>query len=464
MRNVVLCCLDSVRADTFAEYAPELVARAELSYTQCRAASSWSAPSYASMVTGQLASEHGVCSHDKSLEGVDRAETVFGDLDGHRALGVSTNVFAGSPFGFDRFFDSFVDVSETRRYAAGLDPTAFGSQYDSPARAGIAFLRAALRADATTKSLVNGALGFAQVASEGLPIPTLLDDGARPVVREARSLVDASPEPFVLFSSVMEAHTPLRHIRGFDRSLHDASNRFTTDRHSVWELLEAPEAYPAFLETRRGLYDASVDYLDRTLAPFVDWLVEETVHETTVVITADHGENQGYPYEEGHMRHKSSLSESLLHVPLVVVNPPEGYSERVTDYVSHLELPTLLAAFAREEVVDVTREQVVAEHVGMSAGPDPPDRKRYWDRLMRAAYADERKVVWDSLGDHGWYDLDHARPCWQEPLETTEPVPKWARQRFSEDAHVAKRRLRRAGSADDVGAGVQERLEKLGYA
>ncbi|WP_435159099.1 alkaline phosphatase family protein [Haladaptatus sp. DFWS20] len=59
-RNVLLVCLDTVRADVFGEHANCLHRMADVSFTQCRAASSWTIPSHASMFTGQLPSVHGV--------------------------------------------------------------------------------------------------------------------------------------------------------------------------------------------------------------------------------------------------------------------------------------------------------------------------------------------------------------------------------------------------------------------
>ena len=462
MRNVVLCCLDSVRADVFAAVADRLRDRAELRYDGCRAASSWSAPSYASMLTGRLPHDHGVTTHDPSLASVEPSETFLADLDGYGLTGVSTNVFAGSAFGFDRFFDRFVDVTEATRFPEGLDPAAFRSDRDG-LRAYPAYLRAALAHDRPAASLANGAIGLLDTLSEDAPVPKPFDDGATAVIREGRRAVERTGEPFFLFTTFMEAHTPLRHVRGFDRALHDAPRGFTTDERSVWELMDATDEHAEFLRHRRGLYAAAVDYLDRTLVPFVDRLVAETDRETTVVITADHGENQGYPWEEGRVRHKSSLSEGLLHVPLLVVNPPAGYPAVESGYVSQLELGRLLVAFARGETIDPTADRIVAEHAGMSAGPEPPDSRAYWDRLMRAAYDDDRKVVWDSLGGVAAYELDRSRPCWQRRLDGEATVPEWARDRFRGDAVGTKRRLVESSRRRDVDAPVRERLEKLGY-
>lgn len=465
MRNVVVLSLDSVRKDVFDCRAHRLADRADLTVESCRAASSWSAPSYASMLTGELPHRHGVHAHGDDFRSVPRSATFLDEIAFSDTFGVSTNVFAGSAFGFDRFFDQFVDVTETCRSPGGIDPGAVVSDHDGPTLAvALAVLRSMLWHDKPLQSLANGAIGLLDTVSESRPVPKLFDDGATAVIRETKRAVDDATEPFFGFGVFMEAHTPLRHVRGFDRSIHAASNGFTTDNRTVWELMDATEQHTTFLKHRRELYAASIDYLDRKIAPFVDWIQSNTDLETTIVVTADHGENQGYPCEEGRVRHKSSLSEGLLHVPLIVFNPPDGYPESVDDHVSHLDLGSLLVALATDKAPPPTSSRIVAEHIGMSAGPRPPANEEYWDRLMRAAYDGTTKVVWDSLGDCRRYKLDRNRPCWQRRASTGGTPPKWAMNTFETDAPTSKRNALAADSAiEHLDNSVVDRLEKLGY-
>src|SRR6056297_3190608 len=102
--NVVLLCLDSVRKDFFDEYAPRLRERADLEFDQCRAASGWSVPSHASMMTGTLPHQHGIHVYNRDFSGLHRDETWLGELPRHRALGASANVYASDAFGFDGVF------------------------------------------------------------------------------------------------------------------------------------------------------------------------------------------------------------------------------------------------------------------------------------------------------------------------------------------------------------------------
>ena len=63
-RNVVLVCLDTVRKDYFDEYATRLQKLCDVSFEQCRAASSCSVRSHASFMTGELPYRHGIDSYN----------------------------------------------------------------------------------------------------------------------------------------------------------------------------------------------------------------------------------------------------------------------------------------------------------------------------------------------------------------------------------------------------------------
>lgn len=463
-RNVVLLCLDSVRKDYFDRFAGRLTDRADLTYGGMRAASSWSSPSHASMFTGELPSVHGVHADNNDFLGLDRDDALTGDLPEHRAVGVSANVFASSKFGFDRLFDEFHEVSTGRRLVGGLDANEFflESDHGGP-RVAFEYLIACARSDRPLRSLANGVLAGVNVASRDAPVPKLLDDGAATMSRTIRRCVAEGPEPVFLFANYTDVHIPLRPIRGFDRELHSVANDWSTDESDVWEVVEDVDGHEEYLDNFRALYGAAVDYLDRRIVSLIDRLERETDHETTVVVTADHGENLGYESDERLVGHKSSLSEALLHVPFVVVNPPDGYPETVPGYASHLDLRALLRAMARDEVVDVERDRVPAEIVGMSPGPDPPDRYDYWDRAMRCVYEGDRKVVWDSLGEVTGYHLDPDRPCWQEPIDGDVEVPPWADELFPVAIDEYKRNQASVDATEDVDEVTRRRLEDLGY-
>lgn len=463
-RNVVLLCLDSARADVFQEVATRLSKRTDVRFSQCRAGSSWSAPSHATMFTGSLPHQHGVHTHDKSFTDLDRSDTFLGELPGYTSIGISANVFISSAYGFDRWFDQFSEVSTGRRFTNGIDPNAF---YVDSERTGLSrylgFLRAALGSQAPIRSLLNGVLGTVNVLTRDASIPKLLDDGATTIVREAKRRTDSASEPYFLFANLEDTHIPHRPVWGYDRELYDAPWDWSTSEKTIWEVVADIENQPEYLRRFRELYAASTDYVDRTLDSLVEYLLAESERETTVIVTADHGENLGTAEDERLLGHKSSLSEGVLHVPFVLINPPEGYASHEPNYFSHLDLSTLIPALARGETPDVFRERVPAEIIGMSPGPDPPAAYDYWDRAIRCVYEGERKWVWDSLGEKRRFSLDRDRPSWQRLLEEAATVPDWANEMFDASLEETKQRAQSASESVDVSESTEQRLEDLGY-
>jgi arylsulfatase A-like enzyme len=465
MRNIVLLCLDTVREDHFEEFAPRLRERADLEFRQCRAASSWSVPSHASMFTGKLAHEHGIHTHNRDFSGLSRKDTFLGDLPDHRALGASANVWASSSFGLDGLFDEFSDVSPDRRFPEGIDVARFGQNSD---RTGIhrqlAFIRAALAHNHPLKSMGNGVLVQLDDWFARLPIANPFDDGASIIAREARSQVADTDEPFALFANFMDAHGPLTHVRGYDRSLHNAPLSWTSEGVDWGEAVEHNDQ--AKLDRYTGLYGAAIDYLDRQVCDLADWLHANTDRETTIVVTSDHGDEMGTGVDEGRWGHTtSSLSEGLLHVPFLVLNAPDGH-EHIDEsrYVSHLALREFLVGLTRDEVTDPTADRIPAERVGHSGSLATIDDKRGTtaDRLLRAVYDDQYKYQWGSQESRAVYRLDTGRPNWQERTDGEFDPAEFA-EFFRDPAAGYKHRAASGQVAPDIGDVTRDRLENLGY-
>lgn len=463
MRNVVLICLDTVRQDYFEEYAPRLQERADVVYDECRAVSTWSVPSHGSIFTGTLPSDNGIHAYSRDFSGLTREDTFMRNLDGYRTFGVSANVWASSAFGFDGMFDHFSDISPDRRFPEGIHVGQFGQSCEAKGLGKqIAFLRAALRHDHPLQSLANGALVQFDDATARLPVPKPLDDGAGSLTRRARSLIEDETEPFFLFANLMDAHGPLRHIRGFDRSLHDAPLGWTSETES-WSDILATRDEP-LIERYRGLYGASIDYLDRVVCRFVDRVQAATDRETTFVITADHGDNLGHEGDDDQWGHViSSLSEALLHVPLVVLNGPESVGT-VDEYVSHLSLGELVVGLADEELPDISRRRIPAERVGYSGKLHMIEKKAPdTDRTLRCVYENDRKYCWGELDTKEMYRLDREQPCWEEHTEPEFNVSSLESALFSTPLDEFLGGLDDGTDTDDIDAATADRLRDLGY-
>ncbi|MFB6080815.1 MAG: sulfatase-like hydrolase/transferase [Haloferacaceae archaeon] len=462
-RNLVLICLDAVRKDFFDEYASRIRELSSLSYDQARAASCWSVPSHASMMTGALPSEHGVHSHHRDFSSTTRAETFLSELSDHVALGVSANTYASSMFGFDAAFDDFVDVPFNGfRFTEGLTPRHVDLSGTRRERY-VAYLRRCLDHEHPFRSIANGVLDQSPIRIKGqlsTPFPGIRDNGTRRVLSAAERLVD-DPDPYFLFLNLMDGHSPQHHVRGYDREIHGVGNRWSS-RQEGQRVVRHPEQYEEYLENYRAMYAASIDYLDRHVADFVSAITSKSNRETTVVVTADHGENLGLDGDDGMFGHTSSLSEGLLHVPMEVINPPESGSANVEEYVSHLRLGELLAGFADGECPDVTRPRIRAETVGQAI--NIKSNPSYWDRMLRCHYEGGRKLVWDSLGVTTEYEVGPGSNE-QRTRETRTSIPPEDETFDAAILNYKRTALRRAvGTAeDDLDADVEDRLRDLGY-
>jgi arylsulfatase A-like enzyme len=463
MRNIVLLCLDTVRKDFFDEYAPRLVDRADIIYDGCRAASSWSAPSHASMFTGQLPSEHGVHAYQRDFSVIDQGDTFLGKLPDHKALGASANVWAGSSFGFDRLFDSFSDVSPDQRFPEGIDVARFGQETKVTGLSRqVAFLRNALAHDYPLKSLANGAAVQLDRIFQRLPLPKPFDDGASLIERELASQIESSTEPFFGFVNFMDAHGPVHHARGYDRSLHDAPLSWTARTVDLERLIQVSDEET--LGWYRELYGTSIDYLDRRIVDFIDRIQSATDHETTVVVTADHGNDLALTDEQHWGHNGTRLTEALLHVPLVVLNAPEGHENQQTELVSHLELPELLLGIANEQIPDITGTDVRAERIGNSgsmeqlkSGDIPPEK----NLVVRGLYRDGVKYVWDHQGNATTYQLDCDKPCWEQKASEEFAIHEFDIAFETDITRVAQKA--RSTNTVEVDDDISDRLRELGY-
>lgn len=484
MRNIALIVLDSVRKDVFDEYAPRLRAASDVSFEQCRAASSWSAPSHWSMFTGRLPHQHGV--HAERIDAtfnfgdLDRGETILGRLPDHHLVGVSANPYMNEAFGFDAHFDEFHDFSSgtattenlftealsLQQYLREADGTSQRDRY-------LGFVRACLAHDKPMRSLGNGAWWWVGPTLRRLPIPDLVDDGTQNVAETFVERAAAVDEPWFSFVNVMDAHTPLRNLYRFDQSLHSVPNRWSSNELTKWELNMEGKVTGEYARNYRQLYAAAVDYLDRTISECMGRVQRATDRETTFVIVSDHGHNLGYPADKGLFHHTRSMTEAVLHTPCEIVNPPPGYPASIDGYFSQVDLRALMADLAAGEPFDATlvSDRVAAELVGLFGDSDSVWRSEFdgdeafWNRMIRCVYDDRGpwKWQWDLLDERVKYRIDPDRPSWQREVEADVGIPPEARAPFDVDIHEFKQRAAEISQDLAFDGDVEERLEDLGY-
>ncbi|PWB70211.1 MAG: hypothetical protein C3F15_14150 [Holophagae bacterium] len=314
MPNIVLVCLDTLRADRLSSYghalptSPRLDAWASgraVLFRTVVATSPWTLPSHVSMFTGLDAVRHGV-NHYRAVppslemlaERLRRA--------GYATAAVTGGGYLRPQFGFAQGFDRFV-------YWPHSD---------------------------TDRELATG-IGVALDWLDG---------------QQAR--------PFFLFFHTYEVHFPLRRRQPyFDRlagpSLSALPKLHVEMQSHGWRGLRAPGDY--FVARRRGaaewhtplspeekrnvslMYDSSVAYADAQVGNLIDRIATLGLQGRTVlIVTSDHGEALGEDDRAGHYY----LEDYNVLVPLIVELPDgRGAGSRIDRQVRLTDLaPTILDA------------------------------------------------------------------------------------------------------------------------
>lgn len=456
-RNVVLLVLDTARKDVFDERATGIRERSEVSFEWAYAPSSWTVPSHASMFTGELPHNHGVHAHNPYYTGLPLEETFLVDLPHHR-VGASANSFLSERFGFDTWFDDFTHLHGNEDLLpGGIDTAQFIKESD---RSGlsqyIAYLREAITESATLPSLVNAGYLKLNNAILGRPIPRLGDYGARAMLR-AGGRRATREEPFFLFVNLVDAHAPHEVLRSYDT---DVPHTWTSREYDVYEVNNrGPDKFSEHLDRFAELYSCAVGYLDKRVCQFVDRIGKATSEETTIIVTADHGEELGQESERT-LGHKIP-SAAVTHVPLEIINPPPSWEgSKVTDLVSLLDVGRLVTAIVEGDRPSLARDIAPTERLGDSHPPE--ERREFWNRGIRVAYTANESYEWDTAGAHNKY---HVKKSAESLIEDETVFSPGVTDVYPVDLETAKREAAAGGNqlTDTVTNRTRNRLEELGY-
>jgi arylsulfatase A-like enzyme len=334
--NVMLVVLDTARFDVIEPHGgpqgttPAIadLARRGLALPHAYATASWTLPSHASMFTGLLPRQLGLCQPPAStpqsarpaLERVaDRMLPEVLRKAGYATHAWSTNLWASGRAGFDIGFDTAEYVTSGRE-------------------------------DQLHGLLAGGVKSQLAWAREGLRSRS--DDGAATVGRALRKSIGSwSGTPTFWFVNLSECHSPYLPPRPWNdlgpgdrvRAALEAKRHLNFESICLYAAGRYQITEAAFDRMRR-LYRGAVAYMDAWLAGVLEALQARGIlEETLVIVTSDHGENFG---EDGLIAHGFSLDERLIHVPLVMAGPGARASPGV---FSLAELPRLIADAAEIE-------------------------------------------------------------------------------------------------------------------
>ncbi|HEX6884286.1 MAG TPA: sulfatase-like hydrolase/transferase [Planctomycetota bacterium] len=303
--NVLLVCLDTVRADHLGTYGygrpttptlDALAARA-LVFEDASAVAGWTKPSVPSFLTGTYPCQHGVYEGSASVGVEARTDLlpaaaltlaeVF-QAHGYRTGAVVNNAHLRTGNGFEQGFE----------------------HYD--------------QSDHDARTIRWRALDWVDQARAG-----------------------AEPGPFFLYLHFLDAHWPYSVPEEWLTRFADAAAVAPfrgRDSRALYEAVNAGERTlePAEREALVALYDGALAYLDAELGRLLAGLALRGLEQDTIVcVIADHGEEFG---EHGRLGHGHGLWENLLRVPWILRVPGRAPARHAAP-VSLVDLfPTLLAA------------------------------------------------------------------------------------------------------------------------
>lgn len=316
-RNVVVICVDTLRADHLTAYGysrgttPRLdaLARQGALFENTLSTAPWTVPAVGSLLTSLYPSQHGaglvgeVRLLDRSTPAQLRPEAeTLADLL-HRAK-LRTALFSANPYLWGRFQRAFDHAEASRNSAQSLTARALAWVRQAPRRPFFLYLQ--------------------------------YIDLHQPIT---------PPEPYA-------SHFPVDPYAGNGR-LDAAPAERSFERQRDWNAAD----FRRFREHKIALYDGALLYVDGEIGRLLDGLRKlGRGEDTLVVVTADHGEEfwdhgeeerleGGDPRAVWGVGHGHTLYQELLHVPLILAGPGIPPGRRVPCPTTLLDVaPTILHA------------------------------------------------------------------------------------------------------------------------
>jgi len=296
-RLVVMVVVDTLRADHVGVYGyqrpttpdlDQLFREGSILYTQSYSAAAYTQPSKTSMITGQRPARHGYTSYQTGKGSIEFNLVAFFKSRGY--FTISSNANPNTPW-IDTRYDDF-----------------WATQWKK-----------------------DGAWRYYP---------------ADKVIEEAKKLIaKANDRDVFLFMQFADPHLP------YDPPDYDPAF-FTNDsieknfdaRFDGIRVAHVKEITPPVLANMRNRYDASIRYVDKHLAPFLQSL-QKSWPDHLIIFTSDHGEAF---LEHGESGHSTAMYNTVIRVPLVIIDSARKRGSLQTSgaLVSGLDLfPTLIERF-----------------------------------------------------------------------------------------------------------------------
>lgn len=311
--NVLFIVVDTLRADRLPIYGyesghtPNLdrFAQDAIRFDQAFANSSWTRPSFASILSGRLPSSHGVMAKSDALPDAVTTLPEVLETAGYTTAGYATNFNVAPYFNFHQGFDEYTYLEP--EFVLGAD-------------------------DASAKLLL---MQFIRQrvekmrAMQGEVLPGTAYQDAATVNAALTTWIDRQPaSPWFLFVGYMDPHDP------YFAHPYDGSG-YARAAHQHPDASEAP--------VLSALYDGEISYWDAEFGTLLAGLRERGLYDgLTIIVTSDHGEEFN---EHGGFWHGTTLYDEQVRIPLLVKLPQSRRGGTVVrHWVQSIDLmPTVLS-------------------------------------------------------------------------------------------------------------------------
>jgi arylsulfatase A-like enzyme len=336
--NILLITFDALDAEDLSLYGYKLpttpnidaFARRASVFTNYYAASTFTTPCIATMLTGLYPSE----SHVYHLQGTVRAENVQKSLP-HlmHAAGFRTAAFASNPFAYylaTSLKSEYDILPEPIFQQGGLDRLWNATR---PLHQDVGFGR---RIDEyfDLENLWNSVGGMAPNLS--------MRYRPRETFQHAREMIAKLPQGYFLWVHAITPHNPyLPDPADHGRFLPNSQlHTYEEEYGDRWQPHYEPDQQDQ-VDQRHLRYDEFVATADRAFGSFINDLDSSgKLQNTTVIVSADHGES----FQGGVYQHSSPyLTRPVIHVPLIIRTPGQQESRAISVTADQTSLaPTIL--------------------------------------------------------------------------------------------------------------------------
>lgn len=417
--NVLWLSLESVRADHTPIYGYDRNTTPYLRDLSRRdnatvlhngiAASNWTRPSTASMLTGTHYSTHN--TGGRGARGTKLPDFLHTLPELLRESGYHTALFSPAPqisadTGLDRGFEHYTQVK--------MDPGNFLPNGDHTVDSWVCAFNHLL--EKPTLNL-RGIKEDLRGNTNGLLY--------RKVKRWTKNRTNN--QPFFAFAHIWSPHNlflPPRRFRDafIDEIEFDVRSAFELAKTEYSDLASKIANGHTFdddeWEAIKAMYDAEILYADHTLNQIVQRIREVSNRDLIIVVTGDHGELFG---EKGVISHKIILHDGVIRVPMVVVGI-DGVADNPETMTQHIDLTFTLGA-----CTNTLTDQFEGRDIRNGDRPYAISQRREWDfsdytdinpdfdhsRFIKEPYTAVRTHT------HKYIESETSRILYELPDETT---------------------------------------------